>query len=85
MPEGAGILAHVQLYKEYNNASTKLLVVQIHSLYCHGFSNTYSGVDGGDPSTTSKSTRCYRAAHDGIVAAMADLGFLGLSITFDVN
>ncbi|EYC14016.1 hypothetical protein Y032_0042g662 [Ancylostoma ceylanicum] len=34
------------------------------------------GVD--DSSTASKSTRRYRAAHDGIVAAVANLGFLGL-------
>ncbi|EYC36309.1 hypothetical protein Y032_0909g2994 [Ancylostoma ceylanicum] len=36
------------------------------------------GVDGGDPSTSSKNTRCDRVAHDGIVAAVAYLGFLGV-------
>ncbi|EYC41348.1 hypothetical protein Y032_0572g135, partial [Ancylostoma ceylanicum] len=34
------------------------------------------GVDGGDPSTASKRTRRDRAAHDGIVAAVANLGLL---------
>ncbi|EYC02702.1 hypothetical protein Y032_0098g3080 [Ancylostoma ceylanicum] len=35
-------------------------------------------VGGGNPSTASKRTRRDRAAHDGIVAAMANLGFLGI-------
>ncbi|EYB99148.1 hypothetical protein Y032_0124g1185 [Ancylostoma ceylanicum] len=35
------------------------------------------GVEGGDPPTVSKSTRRDRAAHDGIAAAVTNLGFLG--------
>ncbi|EYB97401.1 hypothetical protein Y032_0141g2252 [Ancylostoma ceylanicum] len=34
------------------------------------------GVDSGDPFAVSKSTRRDRAAHHGIVAAVANLGFL---------
>ncbi|EYC29349.1 hypothetical protein Y032_0006g2929 [Ancylostoma ceylanicum] len=43
------------------------------------------GVDGGDPCTSSKSTRRYCAAQDEIVTAVANLGFLQLFITFDDN
>ncbi|EYC42899.1 hypothetical protein Y032_0513g2761 [Ancylostoma ceylanicum] len=34
------------------------------------------GVDGGGSSTASKSKRCDRAAHDGIVAAVANMDFI---------
>ncbi|EYC13714.1 hypothetical protein Y032_0043g881 [Ancylostoma ceylanicum] len=34
------------------------------------------GVDGGDPSAATKSTRHDRASHDGIVAAAKNLSFL---------
>ncbi|EYC11836.1 hypothetical protein Y032_0049g1803 [Ancylostoma ceylanicum] len=39
-------------------------------------SNHGLGVDGGNPFAVSKSTRCHRAAQNGIVAAVANLGFL---------
>ncbi|EYC43492.1 hypothetical protein Y032_0492g2425 [Ancylostoma ceylanicum] len=40
--------------------------------------NTTVGANGSGPSMTSKSARRDRAAHDGIVAAVANLGFLGV-------
>ncbi|EYC01121.1 hypothetical protein Y032_0110g175 [Ancylostoma ceylanicum] len=38
------------------------------------------GVDGGDPSMAPERTRRDRSAHDGIVAAMANLGFSALDV-----
>ncbi|EYC08006.1 hypothetical protein Y032_0068g249 [Ancylostoma ceylanicum] len=46
------------------------------SRYDNGWHNIYSGADGGSPSTTSESTRRDRAAHEGIVTAVANQSFL---------
>ncbi|EYC08619.1 hypothetical protein Y032_0065g3651 [Ancylostoma ceylanicum] len=40
------------------------------------------GVDSGGSSAVSKSTLCDRAAHDGIVAAMANRGFSDSSLSY---
>ncbi|EYB88717.1 hypothetical protein Y032_0242g3410 [Ancylostoma ceylanicum] len=56
-----------------STGSVRSIVVYV----CVAHVHTYSGTNGSDPSTASKSTLRNRAAHDGIIAAVANLGFLG--------